>query len=104
MVVVYRVSPITWMLGKFTVDVPFYSMVNLLAGKPVVKELIQGDFTAEAVSTQIEYLLDHPEAREEMVKEFRALKPRLGPSGAIERAAEAVIREMQPAPTAVQHR
>jgi lipid-A-disaccharide synthase len=95
MVVVYRVSPITFLLGRFMVDVPFFSMVNLLAGKPVVKELIQGDFTAQAVASQIEYLLDHPEARHEMVKEFRALKPRLGPGGAIQRAADTVIREMQ---------
>src|SRR5579859_3991614 len=103
MVVVYRVSPITFLLGRFMVDVPFYSMVNLLAGKPVVKELIQGDFTAPAVAAQLEYLLDHPEAREEIVKEFRALKPRLGPGGAIQRAADAVIREMQPPQTSLQH-
>ncbi|MHB8656022.1 MAG: lipid-A-disaccharide synthase [Terriglobia bacterium] len=102
MVVVYRVSPITFLLGRFMVDVPFYSMVNLLAGKPVVKELIQGDFTAPAVAAQLEYLLDHPEAREGMVKEFRALKPRLGPGGAIERTADAVIREMQPPQTSFQ--
>lgn len=103
MVVVYRVSPITFLLGKFMVDVPFFSMVNLLAGKLVVKELIQGDFTPQAVAAQLEYLLDHPEAREEMVKEFRALKPRLGPGGAIQRAADAVIREMQPPQTPFQH-
>ena len=103
MVVVYRVSPITFLLGRFMVDVPFYSMVNLLAGKPVVKELFQGDFTAPAVAAQIEYLLDHPEAREEMVKEFRALKPRLGSGGAIQRAADAVVREMQPGQTTLQH-
>ena len=103
MVVVYRVSPITFLLGRFMVDVPFYSMVNLLAGKPVVKELIQGDFTAQAVASELEYLLDHAEAREEMVKEFRALKPRLGPGGAIQRAADAVIREMQSPQTPVQN-
>jgi lipid-A-disaccharide synthase len=85
------------------VDVPFFSMVNLLAGKPVVKELIQSDFTAQAVAGQIEYLLDHQEAREEMVKEFRALKPRLGPVGAIQRAADAVVREMQSAQTPIQN-
>lgn len=103
MVVVYRVSPITFLLGRFMVDVPFYSMVNLLAGKPVVKELIQGDFTAPAVAAQLEYLLDHPEVREEMVKEFQALRPRLGPGGAIQRAADAVIREMQSSQTPVQN-
>ena len=103
MVVVYRVSPITFLLGKFMVDVPFFSMVNLLAGKAVVKELIQSDFTAQAVATQIEYLLDHGEVREEMVREFRALKLRLGPGGAIRKAADAVIREMQSPQTPLQH-
>ncbi|MGD0694825.1 MAG: lipid-A-disaccharide synthase [Terriglobia bacterium] len=103
MVVVYRVSPLTWWLGKFMVDVPFYSMVNLLAGKAVVKELIQNDFTAPKVAAQVEYLLDHPEAREEMRREFRAFKPRLGPGGAIEKAADAVLRELEPARTSLQH-
>jgi lipid-A-disaccharide synthase len=94
MVVVYRVSPITYLLGKRMVDVPFYSMVNLLAGKGIVKELIQNDFTAQAVAAQIEYLLDNAEVRSEMVQAYRALKPRLGPGGAIPRAADAVIREL----------
>jgi len=96
-VVVYRVSPITYLLGRYMVDVPFYSMVNLLAGKTIVQELIQSDFTAQAVAAQLEYLLDHPEAREAMVKELRALRPRLGFGGAIQKAVEAIIREMPPA-------
>jgi lipid-A-disaccharide synthase len=96
MVVVYRVSALTWLLGKFLVDVPFYSMVNILAKKPLVPELIQSDFTAASLAARVEYLLDHPEARHEMVEEFRALKLRLGPGGAIERAADAVIGLLQP--------
>ena len=91
MVVVYRVSPLTWLIGKFLVDVPFYSMVNLLAGKPVVPELIQHDFSAPNVASQLEYLLDHPEARARMAEELRSVKARLGPGGAISRAAEAVL-------------
>jgi lipid-A-disaccharide synthase len=96
MVVVYRVSPLTWRLGKLLVRVPFYSMVNILAGKPVVPELIQSDFTAANLASRVEYLLDHPQAREEMTKEFRALKCRLGPGGAIERAADAVAEVLRP--------
>jgi lipid-A-disaccharide synthase len=95
MVVVYRVSPLTWLLGKLLVDVPFYSMVNILAGKQVVPELIQSDFTATNVASRVEYLLDHPQAREEMTKEFRALKCHLGPGGAIGRAADAVAGVFQ---------
>jgi lipid-A-disaccharide synthase len=95
MVVVYRVSPLTWRLGKLLVDVPFYSMVNILAGKQVVPELIQSDFTAANVASRVEYLLDHSQAREEMTQELQALKDRLGPGGAIERAADAVAEVFQ---------
>ncbi len=90
MIVVYRVSAITGWLARFMIDVPFYSMVNLLAAKPVVPELIQSDFNARNLASRVEYLLDHPEARQEMVRELQALKPRLGSGGAIRRAAEAV--------------
>jgi len=95
MVVVYRVSGLTWRLGRLLVHVPFYSMVNILAGKQVVPELIQSDFTAANVASRVEYLLDHPQAREEMTKEFRVLKCHLGPGGAIERAAAAVASRIQ---------
>jgi lipid-A-disaccharide synthase len=91
MVVVYRVSPLSWLVGKLLVNVPYYSMVNLLAGKPVVTELMQNDFNAPNLAAQVEYLLDHPEAREKMVQEFRTLRPRLGPGGAAGRAADAVV-------------
>ena len=91
MVVVYRVSRLTYRIGRLLVNLPFYSMVNILAGKQVVPELIQSDFTSARVAGQVEYLLDHSQAREEMVKELRALKERLGPGGAVGRAAEAVV-------------
>lgn len=91
MVVVYRVSPLSWLVGKMLVKVPFYSMVNLLAGKLVVKELIQHDFKTEALVKEVERLLDDAVARDAMVEEFRALRPRLGSGGAIERAADAVV-------------
>jgi lipid-A-disaccharide synthase len=97
MIVVYRVSPISWQLGKVLVDVPFYSMVNLLAKKPVVPELMQDDFMAGPLAERCERLLDEAPARDEMVKEFRALRLRLGPGGAIERAAQAVLEVLQPA-------
>jgi lipid-A-disaccharide synthase len=91
MVVVYRVSALTWLFGQLLVKVPHYSMVNLLAGKRLVTELMQSEFTAQNVATQVEYLLDHPEARAQMAQELRALRARLGPSGAAGRAAEAVL-------------
>jgi lipid-A-disaccharide synthase len=99
MVVVYRVAPFTWLLGKFLVKVPFYCMVNILAGKPVVPELMQSNFTASNLAARVEYLLGHPEALDDMVREFRALRPRLGRGGAIQRAADAVIGVLEPLET-----
>jgi lipid-A-disaccharide synthase len=91
MVVVYRLSRLTYRIGRLLVKVPFYSMVNILAGKQVVPELIQSDFTPARVAGQVEYLLDHSQAREEMAANLRAVKARLGPGGAVGRAAEAVV-------------
>ena len=96
MVVVYRVAPLTAFFARFMVDVPFYSMVNLLARKAVVKELIQKDFTGRRVASEVEYLVDHREAREEMKRELRAIKSHLGSGGAIGRAADAVVRMLLP--------
>ena len=78
--------------------VPFYSMVNLLAGKAVVTELMQGEFTAAKLAAAAEFLLDHPEARETMIRELAAVRARLGAGHAIERAADAVVRLLEPPP------
>jgi lipid-A-disaccharide synthase len=95
MVVVYRVSALTWLVGKVLVKVPYYSIVNILAKKELVPELMQHDFTAANVAARVEYLLDHPESRAEMIQGFRALKLRLRKEGALERAADAVVDVLQ---------
>ncbi len=97
MVVVYRVSAFTAMCAKVMINVPFYSMVNLLAGKPVVPELIQKEFDAASLAARIETLLDDKKVRDQMIQGLREVKDRLGPPGAIERAADAICRYLQPA-------
>ena len=52
MVTFYKVSPPSWMAGKFLVRVPFYSMVNLIAGRAVVPELMQGRMTGGALAAR----------------------------------------------------
>ena len=100
MVVVYRVSALTWLVGRLLVKVPYYCMVNILAKKELVPELMQEDFNAVNVAGRVEYLLDHPEAREEMIRGFKALKSRLGRGGAIERAADAIVGVLRSSQTA----
>ena len=95
MVVVYRVSPFTAMCAKVMIHVPFYSMVNLLAGSSVVPELIQSDFEAGALAANLESLLDKGETRAKMVQNLRMVKSRLGESGATDRAANAIIGHLK---------
>ena len=62
-VMVYRVSPLTYLLGKPRVKVPHFAMVNLIAEKEVVPELVQHDFTAEKIVAQINEILPDGPAR-----------------------------------------
>jgi lipid-A-disaccharide synthase len=65
-------------------------MVNLIAGKRVVPELFQKDFTAQRLASEATRLLDSPEARTEMRRGLADVRERLGPPGAVERAADLI--------------
>jgi lipid-A-disaccharide synthase len=90
MVVVYRLSPVTYALGRPFVRVPHYAMANLIAGRRVVKELIQRDFTPEAVTREALALLDDPTATAALRSGLGQVRQRLGPPGASGRAADVV--------------
>jgi lipid-A-disaccharide synthase len=95
-VMVYRVSPLTYMVGRPRVKVSHFAMVNLIAGEEVVPELVQQDFTATNVVRKVnEIMVDGP-ARERMIAGLALVKARLrGPSEEhqrpVDRAAETVL-------------
>jgi lipid-A-disaccharide synthase len=99
-IMVYRVSPLTYLLGKPRVKVPYFAMVNLIAGKEIVPELVQQDFTAQNVVARLkEILLDGP-PRDRMVEGLTQVKTQLHPpqdgvTGSIlhpaDRAAEIIL-------------
>ena len=66
MVTFYKVTAPSWVAGKLLVKVPFYSMVNLIAGRAVVPELMQGGMTGESIAREARRLLVDEEARAEM--------------------------------------
>src|SRR5579863_8223710 len=70
MVTFYRVTGVSWAIGKLLVDVPFYSMVNLIAGKKVVPELMQGEMTGERMAAETARLLDNEGERAKMKEEL----------------------------------
>jgi lipid-A-disaccharide synthase len=81
-VMVYRVSPLTYALGRSRVKVPYFAMVNLIAEREIVPELIQQDFTAEKVLAKLRQIIDDGPAREAMVAGLSEVKARLRGSGA----------------------
>jgi lipid-A-disaccharide synthase len=88
MVVVYRVTPVTAAILRHMIRTPFIGMVNLIAGKRVVPELIQDDFTPAAVEKEVRRMLDSKATREEVEAGLSEVRAKLGPGGAIERAAD----------------
>ncbi len=91
MVVVYRVTPLTAMLAKPLVRTSYFSMVNLIAERRVVPELIQKDFTPAKVAEEVLRLLNDPRAREGLRAGLGEVRKRLGPPGAVDRAADAIV-------------
>lgn len=96
MVVVYRLSSLTARLAKPLVKTKFFSMVNLIAGRAVVPELIQDDFTPQRLAAEAESLLfgsPSPNPRvSEMKRGLQEVQNLLGPPGAVERAADEIVR------------
>ena len=91
MVVVYRLSPLTYRLGKPLARVDMYAMVNLIAGRRIVGELIQEACTPEAVADEAVSLLTDGAKRETMVRELERVSAALGGPGASDRAAAAIL-------------
>ena len=90
MVVVYRLSALTYTLGKPLVSVSNYAMVNLIAGRMVVPELIQGDFTPMRVCEETLRILDDGVPRAAMLDALREVRTKLGSGGATRKAAAEV--------------
>ncbi|HEY2350946.1 MAG TPA: lipid-A-disaccharide synthase [Candidatus Acidoferrum sp.] len=103
MIVIYKLSPMTARLAKPLVRTKFFSMVNLIAGRAVVPELIQDDFTAGRVADEAAALLSASNQSVARVSEMRRglaeVTSLLGPPGAVERAADAIVSQLQVAPS-----
>ena len=91
MVVVYRLSAVTYRLGRPFVHVDTFAKANLVAGRTIVPELIQDAFTPDAAASQVLTLLENREAADRMRADLREVKAKLGSAGASARAAAAVL-------------
>ena len=93
-VLVYKVAWPTYLAARLVVSVKYLGMPNLLAGKEVVPEFIQHRAKPDAVIKAVRPLIENANAREQMISQFDVIIPKLGDSGASERAARAIIEEL----------
>ena len=91
MIIVYRLSWLTYALARMLVSVRQVGMVNIIAGKAVVPELIQSDLTAAGLVKETRTLLDNPELSARIVKKLAAVRAQLGTPGAADRVAHIAL-------------
>jgi lipid-A-disaccharide synthase len=94
MVTFYKVTNLSWLLGRFLVKVPFFSMVNLVAGRAVVPELMQNEMSGERLASEALNLLNDPLARSRMRQELRRVAAVLAPSGDPMERAAGIVEEV----------
>lgn len=91
MVICYRLSPLTYWLGKQLVKIPFIGLPNIIAGKPVAKELIQDAVSAESLSAEIDRILTDQAYRNGSLKGLGQVKAMLGPGGGSKNMADLAL-------------
>ncbi len=98
-VMVYRVSRLTYALGKPRVKVPYFAMINLIAGEEVVPELVQHKFTVDNVVAEMNKIIPDGGPRARMIERLAAVKAKLkqasGGAHPSERAAEIILKMLR---------
>ncbi len=94
MVVVYRLSWLSFVVAKLLVRLAHFALVNLLAGRRLVPELLQGEASPERMAAEVDRLLSDPQARNDQVAGLTAVRASLGTPGAPRRVAEEVLGVM----------
>jgi lipid-A-disaccharide synthase len=89
--IVYKVATMTWIVGKQLVKVPFLGMPNVLAGREIAREFLQGAATPQALADEMLRLVNNDEQREALQQELAKVVHGLGDQGAAPRAAKAIL-------------
>jgi lipid-A-disaccharide synthase len=90
-IVVYRTSSVSYLIAKNLIRVPFISLVNLIAGKEVVKELIQDDFSVEKIKTELMQIFSNVVYKGEMLQGYDLVRERIGEASASDTTAQLIL-------------
>ena len=94
-VVCYKATTLSYLLAKWMIKVKYISLVNLVMDKPVVKELIQGDLTADNIVKELDLLLHNGKRQRQILEDYDELRERLGNEGASEKAATIICSDLR---------
>ncbi len=94
MLIIYKVSLLTWLIGKMLVKIPNIGLVNIVAGEKVVPEFIQFDATAQKIATEAISLLSSPQKLADITTRLKTIKEKLGATQASKRAAQIVLEQL----------
>ena len=95
MVVVYKVTPLSYRVGKMLIKTSFIALANLVAGERVVPELIQHEVTPERLADEALTLIENKDVRKNMITKLHGIRKRLGEGGASERTARIAAEMMK---------
>ncbi len=96
MVIVYRISPVSFMLGRALINVSHIGLVNLIAGEPVAPELIQEQANPKRIAAAVSQMIENPEETERIREKLRSVRARLGQPGASEKTADIAMSMLEP--------
>ena len=88
MIIIYKISSLTYFIGKFIVHVKNIGLANIIAGKTIVPELIQEDARGNRIAAEALDILTDAERKQEMIKELAAIRNKLGNPGAARKTAQ----------------
>ena len=95
-VVVYKTSSISYHIAKHLIRVPFISLVNLIAEKEVVKELIQEDYSVAKVKSELNAMLGYADRKKEILEGYTLVRQRLGEGKASDQTAQLIVASLSP--------
>ncbi|MBF0123017.1 MAG: lipid-A-disaccharide synthase [Candidatus Omnitrophica bacterium] len=94
MAVIYKTSWLTFLIARLVIRIPYISLVNIVAGKKIVEELLQQHANPKKIAKVIDDFLRNPEKARATRKELAGLKTKLGSPGASQRAAKIILTEL----------
>ena len=92
MIIVYKVSPLTYFIGRLLVKVKDIGLVNIIAGRRIVPEFLQGDFTTEKMLPEIESLITNQEKIDSIKANLAEIKQKMGEPGAAKKVADVAFK------------